>query len=191
MKRSVLTQLGIVTIAAIAATVLVGSAGAGQAFRETIHGEDTVVIEDFCDQAGLDVELSFVIEMGVHAVPHGTGGLTYFLQHGVRTERIVNLANGRTITSRAEVVEKDKQITVNDDGTLTILILATGNATMYGSDGKAIARNPGQLRFEILVDAGGTPEDPSDDAFLARLGNVKESTGRTDDFCTAAVPALS
>jgi hypothetical protein len=103
----------------------------------------------------------------------------------------VNLANGRTITSRAEVVEMDKQITVNDDGTLTILILATGNATMYGSDGKAIARNPGQLRFEILVDAGGTPEDPSDDTFLARLGNVKESTGRSDDFCTAAVPALS
>jgi hypothetical protein len=56
--------------------------------------------------------------------------------------------------------------------------------------GKAIARNPGQERFEIRVDHGGTPTDPSDDAFLEFLGVVKESTGRTDDFCEAAVPLL-
>ena len=82
-------------------------------------------------------------------------------------------------------------MTENDDGTLTILVLATGNAVLYGPDGKAIARNPGQTRFEILVDDGGTPNDPSDDEFLARLGTVKESTGRSDDFCEAAIPALT
>jgi hypothetical protein len=79
----------------------------------------------------------------------------------------------------------------NGDGTLTILILATGNDVLYGPDGKAIGRNPGQIRFEILVDHGGTPTDPSDDEFLANLGAVKGSTGRSDDFCEAAVPALS
>jgi hypothetical protein len=82
-------------------------------------------------------------------------------------------------------------VTDNGDGTLTILILATGNDVLYGEDGKAIARNPGQIRFEILVDHGGTPTDPSDDEFLADLGLVKGSTGRSDDFCEAAVPALS
>ena len=61
---------------------------------------------------------------------------------------------------------------------------------LYGEDGKVIARNPGQVRFEILVDHGGTPTDPSDDEFLEFLGVVKESTGRSDDYCEAAVPIL-
>jgi hypothetical protein len=87
--------------------------------------------------------------------------------------------------------DKDLRVTDNGDGTLTVLVVATGNAVVYREDGKAIARNPGQTRFEILVDHGGTPTDPSDDEFLAFLGIVKESTGRTDDFCAAVVPALS
>lgn len=192
MHRSRKARPGAVALAAaIAAAVLAGAAGAGQVFRETIHDEDTIVLEDFCDQAGLDVELSFVLDLRVHVVPHGADGIAYFLQHGVRSEAITNLANGRTITTLANVVEKDQRITVNGDGTLTILVLATGNATAWGPDGKAIARNPGQLRFEILVDDGGTPADPSDDEFLADLGVVKGSTGRSDDFCAAAVQALS
>jgi hypothetical protein len=39
--------------------------------------------------------------------------------------------------------------------------------------------------------AGGTPSDPFDDEFLADLGVVKGSTGRSEDLCEAAVPALS
>ena len=71
------------------------------------------------------------------------------------------------------------------------IILATGNAVLYGEDGKAIARNPGQIRFELLFGDNGTPDDPFDDVLLADLGLVKGSTGRSDDFCAAAVPALS
>jgi hypothetical protein len=61
---------------------------------------------------------------------------------------------------------------------------------VYDESGKAIARNPGQIRYEILIDHGGTPADPTDDGFIEFLGVVKESTGRTDDFCAAVVPAL-
>lgn len=60
-----------------------------------------------------------------------------------------------------------------------------------GEDGKALGRDPGQIRFKILIDTAGTPSDPSDDEFLAFLGVVKGSTGRSDDFCATAVPALS
>ena len=60
---------------------------------------------------------------------------------------------------------------------------------LYGPDGKAIARNPGQTRFELVFDDGGTPADPLDDVELD-FRVVKESTGRSDDFCTAAVAAL-
>ena len=58
-------------------------------------------------------------------------------------------------------------------------------------DGKAIARNPGQSRWEILIDNNGTPQDPSDDEFLEFLGDVKGSTGRTDDACAAMVAELT
>ena len=86
---------------------------------------------------------------------------------------------------RAAELQHPVQGTSGDD-----VILATGNAVLYGENHKAIARNPGQTRFEILVDHGGTPTDPADDEFLADLGEVKGSTGRSDDFCDAAVPAL-
>ena len=167
------------------------AADARQVFRETIHDERDIVLQDYCDVAGLTVELTSVLDMRVNVVSRGPAGLTYFLQHGVIREVLHNPATGTSLTSVATVTEKDMRVTENGDGTLTILILATGNAVLYGPDGKAIARNPGQTRFEILVDDGGTPNDPSDDEFLGRLGTVKESTGRNDDFCEAAVPALN
>ena len=61
---------------------------------------------------------------------------------------------------------------------------------MYGANGKAIARNPGQVRIEFLVDHGGTPDFPPDDILLSETV-IKESTGRSDDFCAAVVPALT
>ena len=191
MRHSRALRLGamLAVCAALAAT-LAAAASAGQVFRETIHEENTVVLDDFCDVSGLTVELAFVLDIRVHAVPHGPYGLAYFLQHGTRTDVFTNLDNDKSVTSVANVIEKDKLVTDNGDGTLTILVLATGNAVLYGEDGKAIARNPGQIRFEILIDDGGTPTDPSDDEFLDFLGVVKDSTGRSDDFCEAAVPAL-
>lgn len=179
----------ILRLAAAAAAVLAATASGGRAFNETIHYEGEFAVEGFCDVQGLTVEIAFVLDLRVHAVPHGRDRLVYFLQHGERTETL--RANGRTLTSRALVTERDLRVTDNGDGTLTVLVLATGNATLYGEDGTAIARNPGQIRFELLVADGGTPGDPSDDEILEVLGLVKGSTGRTDDFCEAAVAALA
>ena len=179
----------ILVLAATAAILLTAAASAGQVTREKIHDEGTQVLDDFCEVDGLTVELSFVLDLRVHAVPHGRDRLVYFLQHGKRTEVITNLANDRFVTTAAKVIEKDLRVTNNRDGTLTILILATGNATAYGENGKAIARGPGQIRFELVVDHGGTPNDPDDDEELS-FRVVKDSTGRNDDFCGAVVPAL-
>ena len=192
MRHSRKLRLGaILALGATAAVTLAAAASAGQVFRETIHDEDTLVLADFCDQQALTVELAFVLDLRVHAVPHGRDRLDYFLQHGIRTEVLTNPANGKSLTSVATVIEKDMRVTDNGDGTMTILILASGNAVLYGENGKAIARDPGQIRFKILIDHGGTPTDPTDDEFLADLGVVKDSTGRSDDFCEAAVPALT
>jgi hypothetical protein len=190
MRHSRKLRLGaILALGAAVAAMLAAAAGAGPPFRETIHDEFELVDPDFCG-AGLTVEVAVVLDLRVHALPHGPDGLVYFLTHGTETDVLTNLANGRSVRSVATVIEKDLRVTDNGDGTLTVLILATGNAVLYGENGKAIARNPGQIRLELLIDHGGTPNDPSDDEILAEE-LVKESTGRSDDFCEAAVAALT
>ena len=163
--------------------LLIAVASAGKASREAFHDEGTFVLDDYCGVPGLDVRVDFSLDLRVHVVPHGDDQLAYFLQHGKRVETITNPANGTSVRSVARVTE----------GVFArrFETLATGNATLYGADGKAIARNPGQVRFELLIDDGGTPTDPSDDEVIDFLGVVKGSTGRSDDACEAAVPALT
>lgn len=176
---------------AVAAVVLAAVASAGPVFQESFHEEETVVLENFCDVPGLTVEAAFVTDGRVHAVQHGRQEAPYFVEHVKRTEVYTNLANDKSVTAVVNAMTKDLRITDNGDGTITILVLATGNAVLYGEDGKALGRDPGQIRYKILIDTAGTPSDPSDDEFLAFLGVVKGSTGRSDDFCATAVPALS
>ena len=187
--RARIVRLSAILALGAAAAMLPTAAVAGQVVRETVHDEFQFVDDNFCD-AGLEVEVAAVLDFRVHAVPHGADRLVYFLQHGTRTEMLTNPANGRTLRSFARVIEKDLRVTDNGDGTLTVLILATGNAVLYDQNRKAIARNPGQIRLELLIDHGGTPNDPSDDEVIAEEV-VRESTGRSDDFCGAAVPALT
>ncbi|MDQ3857935.1 MAG: hypothetical protein M3327_05730 [Actinomycetota bacterium] len=180
----------ILALAGVAAVAFAAAASAGKVSREAFHDERAFVLENFCDVPGLTVQVRVDADIRVQIVLHGRDQLAYFLQHGTRTDVLTNLANGKSVTSVAHVTEKDLRVTDNGDGTLTVLVLATGNAVVYGPDGKAIARDPGQTRFELLVDHGGTPTDPSDDEVLD-FRVVKDSTGRSDEFCEAVVPALS
>jgi hypothetical protein len=169
-------------VAAVAALVSAAVANGGQAVHETIHVEDETVFEDFCDVADLDVRAELTLDLRTTIVPHGPDGLEYFLQHGTRTETLTNPATGSSVTSVVTAMEKDKVVTDNGNGTLTVLVLATGDAVLYGEEGKAIARDAGQLRVILFVAADGS---------VTRGDVVKGSTGRSDDFCDAAVPALT
>jgi hypothetical protein len=191
MRRSGSVRLGAMLALGATAAVILAAAAAGKSFHDTFHEEVTETVANFCDVPGLTVEFTTVTDGRVHIVPHGPDGLPYFGAQIRQTQIVTNLANDTTLISESTFIDKDLRITDNGDGTLTLLILTTGNAVLYGEDGKAIARNPGQVRVEILVDHAGTPTDPSDDEFLEFLGVVKESTGRTDDFCEAAVPVLT
>jgi hypothetical protein len=169
--------------------VLVGHASAGKIVQERGHGEGSFVDENFCG-VGLTVSVDFVFDVNFGVVSRGPDGVTYFLENFRETDVITNPANGQTVTFVVTAgVAKQLSVTDNGDGTLTIVELAAGNEVLYGADGKAIARNPGQSRFELLIDTRGTP-DPSDDVLIS-LERVKGSTGRNDDFCAAAVPALT
>ena len=188
--RSLMRVGAVLAVCASAVVVFAGVAiGAGKVFRETIHDEFEFVDDDFCG-AGLEVEIAVTLDLRIQAMPRGPDQLIYFMQHVRETDVLTNLANGRSIESVAIVTDKDLRVTDNGDGTLTVLILATGNGVVYGENGEAIARNPGQIRIELLVDHGGTPGDPEDDVVLSEE-LVKGSTGRSDDFCAAAVPALT
>lgn len=177
--------------ALLAALVLAMSAQAepGRVFKETVHLDDLNLIEGFCETDTV-VQSHFVADVKVKAMPRGRDGLIYFANRLSSTETFMNVDNGKFVVSATNAIDKDLRVTDNGDGTLTILILSTGNAVVYNSDGEAIGRNPGQVRFELLVDHGGTPSDPSDDTEIS-FEVVKESTGRTDDFCEVTVPALS
>jgi hypothetical protein len=181
----------VVGIAMVMMLSLAGQASAKVLERETFHDEFSERIRNFCDTSGLTVRLDFTVDGRASIKTHGSEQLAYFQSH-VRVSVIyTNVATGEYVTEFTRVMEKDLRVTDNGDGTLTILVLGTGPSTVYDKSGKAIARNPGQLRYEILIDHGGTPTDYTDDEFLEFLGVVKESTGRSDDFCAAVVPALS
>jgi len=177
------------SVAAAASVTLAGTAAADPPLNETFHDEFTETITDYCGVPGLTVQSDVVVD-GRILIHSGVPG-PKFMEHTTGTFVDTNVANGNTVTGTFKNVQRALEGTDNGDGTSTVLFLATGNDVVYGPDGKAIARNPGQVRFELLIDHNGTPDDPTDDQVLAFLGLVKESTGRTDDFCAAAVPALT
>lgn len=175
-------------IALAAATGLAVTAAGGVADAgPPLHEEHVEVIDEEVEVCGLDVHISGEIRERVLWNVHQAGGPPYFAARIRGTITWTSLDTGRTLTNVWTVNDKDLDITDNGDGTLTILVLATGSDRYLDSDGKLLLANPGQTRYEVLIDHGGTPADPSDDVFLEDLGIVKGSTGRNDtegrDFC--------
>ncbi len=183
------TGLIITAVVGAIALMLAGSASAVILEKDTFHDEFSDRVRDFCVD-GLTVRLDTTVDGRFLVRSQGADQLAYYQEHVKVRQVITNVATREFVTEVDTVLDKDHRVTNNGDGTLTVTVMATGNGTLYGSDGKAIARNPGQVRFKILLDHGGTPGDPSDDEFLEFLGTVKGSTGRTDDFCEAIVAAI-
>ena len=193
MRTSLRATMTLTTASALLAVASVAAGGLAAAKpidRGTIHEDLSFVLNDFCGVAGLDIDFDAAIDFEYTVRSKGSTQLPYFSQFVMGTSTFTNPDNDRYVTEVFHGIEKDLRVTDNGDGTFTILVLETGNSTVYGMDGKAIARNPGQVRDEILIDNNGTPQDPSDDEFLEFIQEIKGSTGRTDDFCAAAVPAL-
>ena len=180
--------------AATAATTLVSLLAAAPAGAVPIdEGSETGdfggVEEDFCGVDGLTVDVDGTFTARWRAHPQGPDGIAYYVSHSESVVTYTNVDTGTYVVETTRILEKDQEIVVDDD-TLTITVLGTGPSKVKDAQGRVVAANPGQIRFQILVDHGGTPEDPFDDTFLANLGLVKESTGRTDNFCEKVAPAL-
>ena len=177
--------------AALTAPFCAGAASAKPLDGGSFHDEFSETVTDFCGVPGLTVDIDSVVDGTFRIGSQGKSRLPYYTEHVDFTQVFTNVANEKFATTKESVNAKDLRVTDNGDGTSTVVAFATGNATIYNSSGKAIGRNPGQFRSVILIDNGGTPTDPSDDDFIEELEVIKESTGRTDDFCEAIVPALT
>lgn len=162
---------------------------------EPIEISFTEVAEDFCG-GGFDVLVEGTGAGRLVVVQRGDG----FGYVGERSKTVVTFTTldaagqpvpGRTAREVNTLVFQDLSITRNEDGSLTVDVLGTGNSVWYGSDGKAVGRNPGQVRFSVRIDDGGTPLDLSDDVFLEFLGQYFGSTGVNDDFCEVLLPELT
>jgi hypothetical protein len=183
-RRGRLTAL--LAVGVTSGAMLAATAWAKPVVHERFHDDGTRVV-DFC---GLQVELAFDVDGSVLANSHGRNRMVYFLEHFRETLVFTSLTNGNSVTVVSHAANHDLRITDNGDGTLTVLGSGAGNEVLYGPDGAVLARNPGQTRVQLLVDHGGTPTDPADDQLLD-FQVVRPSTGRNDDFCVAAVPALT
>jgi hypothetical protein len=186
-----LCTLGVVAGVTVASIGLAGPASAKPLRHVTVHEETTRVFDNACDVPGLTVQIDRVLDAKMLVNTRGPDDLAFLVEHETVTEVITNLANGTAVTLKFTTNRNSLSVTDNGDGTYTVLLMETGNGVVYGPDGKAIARNPGQVRTELLFDDAGTPTDPFDDVFLGVVRVVKESTGRTDDFCAAIVPVLT
>jgi hypothetical protein len=187
--RSVLLITGL----AIAGTVVASTPAAAQPLdKGRFHDVFTDSFD--CDgtpaQADGDVWINFTLNL------RGSSPFPYYREsvHGMNV--VTNLNTGGTFTNVFSVNSKDHVITDNGDGTITILVIATGGSRYYDTDGKLVLKDPGQTRFSFDVDYNGTPSDPADDVEIPdSFQLVRDSTGRNDtagrDFCADLVEFTS
>jgi hypothetical protein len=187
MMRSRLLPL--VALAGLAAPV-VGVSPASAA--PPVFDEETVSfvnhIDDYCGVSGLSVVAAGTFHDSLK-IRTTRSGVEYFLEHISVDQVVTGVATGVSVRIKTAYLSKDLKITDNGDGTTTIISLLTGPSSVYGPDGKAIARDPGQSRFKTVISDAGTPNDPTDD-FEVSFERIKGSTGRTDDYCAAIVPVI-
>jgi len=160
----------------------IGAAPADARVREHFQFHDTS--SEPVEDCGLSLRQDVDIRGMLLENSHGRDGLVYFTETHHGTVTWTNLANGLTMTEVFNNIGKDLKVTDNGDGTLTVVIMNSGVHYVKGPDGKIERMDPGTIRFERLLDHGGTPTDPSDDEELD-FRIVKEPTGPNElvDFC--------
>lgn len=179
IRRTVPAAL--VSVVAASSLVLVaGSPATARVIeRGEIHQRFSGVDENFCG-AGLAVAFGFKVDGRYQVKTRGRDGVGYYMDHVRVVAEFTDLATGKTAKDiQPNTLSKDLKVTDNGDGTLTLIVLLTGGARTYGDDGKLIAKNDGQVRFRIVVDAE-TFEELSRELIFG-------STGTNDDFCTAVL----
>jgi len=148
------------------------------AFAEDV--DNTFTEADFCD-LGIDVVIHDVGRARGFFTFRGKDSIPYFTGTFHITTTFTE-PDGTTVTIVGSNVDKDQLIEVDGD-ILTITGQAAGGAIMTGPEGRL--RDPGMIRYQLVVDSNGTLQDPEDDVLLEDLGPIQGSTGLNEfeDFC--------
>ena len=179
-RRTATSFLGTLTL--VAATAALGAAPASARIveRGEIHDTFDGSIDDFCTD-GLTVDFTATVDGRYQVNSRAPGGFWYYLEKTTVVQVFTDPATGKKVTDiQPNTLNKDLSITTSADGkTVTVIALLTGGNRTYGDSGKLIARNSGQVRFEIVFDAV-TGEELSNTLVFG-------STGTNDDFCAAVL----
>jgi hypothetical protein len=154
---------------------------------ETFHNEASFVEEDACGVSGFTLEQTLVSDGRERVTERGPDGLPYYEAHEQVARTATNVATGEPVTQMITVRFTVVDVTDNGDGTSTI-VSQRPTRVVYLKDGEVIARGATFVRFEALVDNGGTPTDPSDDEFLGE--EVIKDVGNSADFCATIIEAI-
>ena len=159
----------------------IGAAPAAARVNDHFQFHDTS--SEIIEACGLTLRFDVDIRGMLLEQSRGRDGLVYFTETHHGTVSWTNVANGLTMTEVFNDVFKDLKVTDNGDGTLTLVQMRSGADYVKGPDGKIERMDPGTIRFDILLDNGGTPTDPSDDEVLDF--RVIKQTGPNElvDFC--------
>jgi hypothetical protein len=178
------------------ASALVASAPATAAPLDKGRFHDVSTEFFTCESTGTPVQNDVDVWINFTLNQRGSSPFPYYRENVSGTNVFTNLDTGGTFTNVFSVNAKDHVITDNGDGTITILVIATGGSRYYDTDGNLVLNDPGQVRFSFDVDYNGTPSDPSDDVDVPdSFQVVRDSTGRNDtagrDFCADLVEFTS
>jgi hypothetical protein len=181
-------------LAAIVLGTAVGPATAAPLEKERANDVFTEFFD--CGTTGTPVQHDADYWVNFLVNQRGSSPFPYFRESVSGTDVFTNLDTGGAFTVVFTANSHDHVITDNGDGTITVLVLATGGSRFYDTDGNFVLNDPGQVRLSFDVDYNGTPSDPSDDVFVdGSFQVVRESTGRNDtegrDFCEDLVEFTS
>jgi hypothetical protein len=176
--RTSAAVLGTLTLTAGLVAAFSSPSSARVVEGEAFHDEFSGTIENFCD-AGIDVDFEGSVDGRYRVVDRGPHNeLDFFMERTRIVQVFTDQLTGQQATDiQPGTLNKDLKLTDNGDGTITIIVLATGGARTYGDSGQLIARNSGQVRFRIVYDYVNDVEKSNDLIF--------GSTGTNDDFCAA------
>jgi hypothetical protein len=158
--------------------------GAGQFAKGHFHDAGEEVFEDFC---GFDAVVhTFDVSGSFTGVSHQPDGIVRFRDSNRGTESFFNPETGRAYTHTFTFNGRDKRVTDNGDGTLTIIFQGSGTDKWHDGDGKLVLRGSGMFRDELRVDHNGTPSDPTDDGepeFVRTVKPYQHDPFAGRDFC--------
>jgi hypothetical protein len=185
--RSITSIAAVLAGLAIPTVGVAGAASATPGDWEPFHNEFSAVEEDACGVSGLTLEHVLVSDGRERFTVHGPDGLSYHAQFEEVSHTVTNVATGESVTQVFDLRYADLSVTDNGDGTSTIVTQRPATV-VYIQDGQVISRSASLVRFEALIDNGGTPTDPSDDEFLDEV--VIKDVGNRPNFCATIVQAI-